>query len=236
MKHSMKWCILMALAGLTVGAQEKIIEENFRDFSKKAFSSNGIQAEKNGFLSVRTDKKNHSEGIVFRKAFSLPPDDSEAKIRWSVTIGKFTDLLKPDSPKSGMRFFIVPEPLPRHLEFYILPNAIGITASPAIDGGCRISLNLKENSRDGFGRSYYSCRLKQFPVKITLDFNAKQYRLKFNQEVEPTTGNRSGNWDLSGAVWKSPLHTGARLVNSEDGRKSAIQLDAFSVETVKENL
>ena len=231
MKHQAHLLLFLFLAGTALGAQEKIIEEKFKDFSRRTFSSNGIRPDQNGLLSVRSSRKNHSEGIVFRKSFSLPPETSGQRIRWSLTIRSFSDTLHPEKPESALRFFIVPEPLPRHLEFYILPNAIGITLAPAEDRGCVVSLNLKENSKDGFGEPMYSCRLKQFPVKVILEFNAGQYRLKFNQEAEPVAGNRSGHWNLSSGLWQSPLHTGARLVNRNDHRNSTVLLEEFSVET-----
>ncbi len=224
--------LLLTVSAAALGAGEKIIEETFRNFEQKSFSSNGIQADQNGLLVVRGNRKNNSEGILFRKSFSLPEENSGRRLRWSLTLHSFSDQLHPDKPESGFRFFLVPEPLPKHLEFYILPNAIGITLAPTEDKGCSVSLNLKENSKDGFGRPLYSCRLKQFPVKVTLEFDATQYRLKFNQESFPVTGNRSGKWDLSSGIWKNPLHTGGRLINRKDDRRSTARLEAFSVETI----
>ena len=150
--------LLLTVSAAALGAGEKIIEETFRNFEQKSFSSNGIQADQNGLLVVRGNRRNNSEGILFRKSFSLPEENSGRRLRWSLTLHSFSDQLHPDKPESGFRFFLVPEPLPKHLEFYILPNAIGITLAPTEDKGCSVSLNLKENSKDGFGRPLYSCR------------------------------------------------------------------------------
>lgn len=54
-----------------------------------------------------------------------------------------------------------------------------------------------------------------FPLTVSLSFNADHYRLRLDRPVAPSRGYTSGTWSLSGPFWQGLLSCNLRLIGSQ---------------------
>lgn len=239
----MKYIILFLLMGawsIAMGNSRTIIQE--KDFSKPKpqfywVRQKTIATDPTGsILTVETKSKYSSCLLIFKAPVKLPSEETSKKLELKFTVNAFSDALAKKTALE-LRFFFAPDSKKYGHEPYFLPNGIVISLFPQQDGSVKVSLFLKENASKSFGKRIYSGTVLTdcFPLTTTLLFDRNSYRLRFNREVEPGSGGRSGHWNLEHESWQRPAFTGMRLVNMAKGHRSQVKLGEISLKEITSN-
>lgn len=209
------------------------------DFTKDTgggwnFYGHKVVADGAAKLAVGAPGK-YSGGIFIMDApIKLPADETSA-LHVIVKMNGFGDSTgKPGTSCSG-RFFIAPAPLPKFVDCYSLPNTISfIYEYDGANNKCAIELFQKLDAKDGYGDMLYQGTFDtaQFPMTLDLALTKTTYRMKFDKEVAPSTGARSGYLKLSTPMWAGDLRIGGRVVNHDDTHDSQMVIGKFDVTMV----
>lgn len=132
-----------------------------------------------------------------------------------------------DNPCSSRLFLIPQEPgWP-----YGAPTAIWMMLERRPDGSGQITLYQKTESESGAGSALYHGVIADPSRALDFDIylNRSGYLLEFDDNVQASSGARSGRWDLTEPVWDQPLAFGFRVTNHREGMHARMTLDALRV-------
>ncbi|HEY9249391.1 MAG TPA: hypothetical protein VIO38_09680 [Rariglobus sp.] len=135
---------------------------------------------------------------------------------------------------SEARFFLVPAPLknPTFADPYSNPSALTLLVSANGEKETmQISLFQKtEQPEGGYGALLYAVKMPLTGFPLTLDWwiSRKAYKLDMEPKGMTVDGSRQGTVTL-GAVWEGELRYIMRAVNVEEGVKTRLRIDDFSI-------
>lgn len=139
---------------------------------------------------------------------------------------------------SEARLFLVPAPLPNPTfsDPYAAASALTLLLSASGENdSLRVQLFQKtEQPKGGYGTLLYSAQLPLNSFPLTLDWwlSPSAYKLDMDPRGMSVDGSRQGALNL-GAAWQGELHYVMRAVNVEDGVKTQLRIDDFSISTGK---
>lgn len=168
----------------------------------------------------------------------MPLAASGEAIRIRFTIAGLADAVSGKVVSEEARFFLVPAPLtnPTFADPYADPSSLTLLVSTSAEKGViKISLFHKtEQPKGGFGTPLYSVELPLTGFPLTLDWwlSPGAYKLDMEPKGMTVDGSRRGALNL-GAAWQGELHYVMRVVNVENGVKSQLRIDDFSISTGK---
>lgn len=174
---------------------------------------------------------------LLKEPVLLPPAASGDAINIRFTITGMADVAG-GRLASEARLFLVPAPLPNPTfsDPYAAPSALTLLVSASGDSdSLRLQLFQKtEQPKGGYGTLLYSAQLPLNSFPLTLDWwlSPRAYKLDMEPRGMSVDGSRQGALDL-GAVWQGELHYVMRAVNVEDGVKTRLRIDDFSIRTGK---
>lgn len=165
----------------------------------------------------------------------LPPTAGGEALRIRFKIAGMSDAAA-GKLASEARFFLVPAPLqnPTFADPYSNPSALTLLVSAnGVKETIQISLFLKtEQPKGGYGTPLYSVTLPLTGFPLTLDWWISRNAYKLDMEPKGMTvdGSRQGPLTL-GSVWEGELRYIMRAVNVEEGVKTRLRIDDFSITT-----
>ncbi len=172
---------------------------------------------------------------LLREPVLLPPPTSAEAIRVRFKITGIADAAS-GKLASEARFFLVPEPLknPTFADPFSNPSALTLLVSANAEKET-LQLHLfqkTEQSKGGYGTPLYSASLPLTSFPLTLDWWISRNAYKLDMEPKGMTvdGSRHGTLNLD-AVWEGELRYIMRAVNVEEGVKTQLRIDDFSITT-----
>ncbi|GEM_PF-2707483 len=172
---------------------------------------------------------------LLKEPVVLPPPTGGQAIRIRL---KIVDLADAASGKvaSEARFFLVPDPLsnPTFADPHSNPSALTLLVSANSERETvQVSLFHKtEQPKGGYGMPLYSATLPLTAFPLTLDWwiSPRAYKLDLEPKGMTVDGVRQGTLAL-GAVWEGELRYIMRAVNVNEGVKTRLRIDDFSITT-----
>ncbi|MDF3056373.1 MAG: hypothetical protein K0R17_588 [Rariglobus sp.] len=207
------------------------------DFSatRKNWDWHGEIAGGEFILTALTAARYGGSQALLKEPVLLPPPAGGEAIRVRFKITGMTDVAS-GKVASEARFFLVPEPLsnPTFADPYSNPSALTLLVSANNEKETiQISLFQKtEQPKGGYGTPLYSATLPLTGFPLTLDWWISRSAYKLDMEPKGMTvdGSRQGSLAL-GAVWEGDLRYVMRAVNAEEGVKTRLRIDDFSITT-----
>lgn len=172
---------------------------------------------------------------LLKEPVLLPPPAGGEALRIRFKIAGLADAAA-GKVASEARFFLVPAPLsnPTFADPFANPSALTLLVSANSDKETvQISLFQKtEQPKGGYGTPLYSATLPLTGFPLTLDWwiSRNAYKLDMEPKAMTVDGSRQGALAL-GAVWEGELRYIMRAVNVDEGVKTRLRIDDFSITT-----
>lgn len=149
---------------------------------------------------------------------------SEAGMNLTVTLTGF-ELEIPDAGAVGKtlatsaRVFFTPASPTGYVEPYIMKDVLCVYVFYNQLKPTEIALYSKRQEGDGMGKRLWAGNLEngQFPVRITLTLDARNYRIALDKPVTTVDGVIAGPHGLDAETWKGPAWFGFKAVTGEPG-------------------
>ena len=210
------------------------------DFSatKKNWAWHGEIAGGEFVLTTASPARYAGAQALLREPVLLPLAAGGEAIRIRFKITGLADGGASGKLASEARFFLVPAPLknPTFADPYADPSALTLLLSAS---GEKETLHLQlfqktEQPKGGYGTLLYSVKLPltSFPLALDWWLSPSDYKLDMEPKGMTVDGSRQGALNLGGA-WQGELHYVMRAVNVEDGVKTQLRIDDFSISTGK---
>lgn len=238
-----KLSCLLALLSFSAGgafAQGKpvanvLVQDNF-SASRTNWAWHGEIVNGEFILTAPNAARYGGAQALLKAPVLLPLAASGEATRIRFTITGLADAVSGKVVSEEARFFLVPAPLknPTFADPYSDPSSLTLLVSTSGEKGTvKISLFHKtEQPKGGFGTPLYSVELPLTAFPVTLDWWLSPGAYKLDTEPKGMTvdGSRQGALNL-GAVWQGELHYVMRVINVEEGVKSQLRIDDFSIST-----
>lgn len=243
--NSKKLSCLLALVSFSAGgafaqrapSANVIVQDDF-GATKKNWAWHGEIASGQFVLTALNAARYGGAQALLKEPFLLPPSASGEAIRIRFKIAGMANATESGKVASEARFFLVPAPLPNptFADPYASPSALTLLLSASGENdSLRLQLFQKnEQPKGGFGTLLYSAQLPLNSFPLTLDWwlSPSAYKLDMEPKGMSIDGSRQGTMNL-GAAWQSELHYVMRAVNVEEGVKTQLRIDDFSISTGK---
>lgn len=208
------------------------------DFSatKKNWTWHGEIAGGEFVLTAPSPARYAGAQALLREPILLPPAAGGEALRIRFKITGIADGGASGKLASEARLFLVPAPLknPTFADPYADPSALTLLVSAY---GERETLHLQlfqktDQPKGGYGNLLYSVKLPLNSFPLTLDWwiSPSAYKLDTEPSGMTVDGSRQGGLAL-GSVWGGELHYIMRAVNVQDGVKTQLRIDDFSITT-----
>lgn len=230
--------LLSCLAGnafaQSAPAANVLVQDDF-SATKKNWSWHGEISGGEFVLNALNAARYGGAQSLLKEPVLLPPAAGGEALRIRFKIAGITDAAS-GKLASEARFFLVPAPLqnPTFADPYSNPSALTLLVSANSEKETiQISLFYKtEQPKGAYGTPLYSATLPLTGFPLTLDWWISRSAYKLDMEPKGMTvdGSRQGTLNL-GPVWQGELHYVMRAVNVEDGVKTQLRIDDFSITT-----
>ncbi len=237
-KLSCALALLSCLAGNAYAqgapAANVIVQDDF-SATKKNWSWHGEIAAGEFILNSLNAARYGGAQTLLKEPVLLPPAAGGEALRIRFKIAGITNTAA-GNLASEARFFLVPAPLqnPTFADPFANPSALTLLVSAnGVKETIQISLFQKtEQPKGGYGTPLYSATLPLTSFPLTLDWwlSSGAYKLDMEPKGMTVDGSRQGTLTL-GATWQGDLHYVMRAVNVEDGVKTQLRIDDFSITT-----
>ena len=239
-KISWALALMSCLAGtaFTQGAPAAnvLVQDDF-SATKKNWEWHGEIAGGEFVLTALNAARYGGTQAMLREPVLLPSSAGGEAIRIRFKIAGMADAAS-GKLASEARFFLVPEPLknPTFADPYSDPSALTLLVFASGESeSLQLHLFQKtEHPKGGYGTLLYSVRLplNSFPLTVDWWLSPSAYKLDMEPKGMTVDGSRQGTLAL-GPVWGGELRYIMRAVNVQDGVKTQLRIDDFSISTGK---
>jgi hypothetical protein len=180
-------------------------------------------------LSVGAKGKYSGQLLLLDAPLRIPATDT---LHIRLKLDGFSDASGGTETGCSGRFFLAPEPLPKFVEAYSLPNALVLYFDYNGKDAGGVRLCSKVDGKDGYGDGLYegSVPISSFPLTVDLFVTKDTYRIRFDKDVTSSSGAKSGYHKLPAATWSGDLRFGGRIVNHEELHDSAFTISGIDVD------
>ncbi len=131
-----------------------------------------------------------------------------------------------------LRSFLTPDLPDGYIDPYTMRDCMCLCVSPEpatnTAAGAKVSLFLKENAGEGWGRNLCNAIVEKLPAKISLHLDAKGFKISSDQNIVVQSGAISGKMPLDPRVWETKLRYGLRCVY---GQPAFASISSISLQT-----